>query len=121
MPAPATKFTNVRITGTLTIDGGSATAVGGAATINKQAGVITTESLNTAAGAVYTLTLTNSMITANSIVNVTGSNGTNTQGTPQVGTVTPGPGNVVIQIRNTHATQAFNGTLKISFTSINPA
>jgi hypothetical protein len=42
-------------------------------------------------------------------------NGTNTQGDPVVGVVTPAAGSVTIRIRNAHATQALNGTLIIAF------
>jgi hypothetical protein len=144
MPAPATKFTNVVITGTLTVggaqviggqvtddisvadgkqiklDGGTATAAGAAATLSKQSGTITTETLTTVAGAVYLLTLTNTLIAPTSVVSVSLTNGSNTQGTPDLGLVTPGTGSCTIQVRNAHATLAFNGTLKISFLVINP-
>ena len=99
----------------LQLDRGTATATAGAATLNKQSGVITSESLTTAAAATYTLTLTNSTITAASIVTVTLANGTNTQGTLDTGLVTPGSGSVTIQVRNIHASQALNGTIKIGF------
>lgn len=57
----------------------SATATGaaGAETCNAQTGVITTESLSTASGASSTRTLTNSFITANSLVFVQLMGGTN--------------------------------------------
>ena len=94
---------------------GTATASGGAATLNNKAGVVTTESLNTAAAANYTLTLTNDQIAAADIVLVTVGQGTNTGGTPVLTTVTPASGSVAIIVKNDHATTAFNGTLKISF------
>lgn len=96
-------------------DSGTATATAGAATLNKMAGVITTESLTTAAGADYTLTLTNSAIAAADMVFASVNNGTNTTVGIAVNRVTPGAGQVVILIRNTHATATLNGTLKISF------
>lgn len=145
MPAPNTKFTNVAITGNLTVggttitsgvlqdtlsvaagkqikpDAGTATATAGAATLSKQAGVVTSEALTTAAGAAYTLTLTNTLIAATSIILVSIANGTNTQGVLTLGRVTPGSGSATITVWNTHASQALNGTIKVSFLVLNPA
>lgn len=130
-----TKFkNNVRITGNLQVDGTTtttgaqtvtnltidtgtktATAVGGAATLNKTSGKITTESLTTAAAAAYTLTITNSAVAAADIVMASVANGTNSAGIPIVGRVTPAAGSVAILIENQHGSGAFNGTLVISF------
>lgn len=112
---------NVAIVGTgdgsLQLDTGTrtATAVAGAATLAKTSGVITTEGLTTAAGATYTLTLTNSKIGVGDQVYVSVANGTNTAGMPCVTTVTPAANSVVIVVQNIHAADALNGTLKISF------
>lgn len=103
---------------TNTIDNGgtkTASATAGAATLSRYAGVITTESITTAAGSNYTLTLTNTVIAAADQVYASVAFGTNTQGTPYVSTITPAAGSVVIVIKNDHATLAFNGTLKVSF------
>lgn len=95
---------------------GTATATAGAATLHATVGVVTTEALTTAQDASYTLTLTNTLIDANSVVMVSVANGTNTQGTTVVTKVTPGADSVVIVVTNKHATaQALNGTLKIAF------
>lgn len=101
----------------LAVDSGTktATATAGAATLSKNAGVVTTEALSTAAAAVYTLTVTNTAVAAADQVYVSINNGTNSTGSPQVQTVAPGAGSVVIAIRNAHASAAFNGTLKVSF------
>lgn len=101
----------------LAIDSGTKTAAAtsGAATLNKNSGVITTESLSTAAGATYTLTLTNSQIAATDVVFATVWLGTSTTGIPEVTLATPGAGSAVIQVHNDHASAAFNGTLKIGF------
>lgn len=93
----------------------TATASAGAATLNKMAGVITSEALTTAGLADYTLTLTNSDIAATDQLMVSVANGTNTQGTIAVGSVKPGSNSATIVIHNLHATQALNGTLLISF------
>ncbi len=102
-------------------DGSTASATAGAATLSKQSGVVTSEALTTAAGAAYTLTLTNTLIAATSIILVSFCNGTNTQGTLELGLVTPGSGSATIVIRNSHGSEALNGTIKISFLVLNPA
>lgn len=91
------------------------TSAAGAITLNAQSGTITTESVSTAAAAIYTLTVTNNKVAANDIVMVSVANGTNSAGDPTVLRITPAAGSVVITIKNTHATNAFNGTLKIAF------
>jgi hypothetical protein len=107
---------NLQITnGTILPDNGTATAAAGAATLNKPAGVITSEALTTAGGADYTLTLTNSDIAAGDMVFASVDNGTNTTDSLSVRRITPSAGQVVILIRNTHATLALNGTIKISY------
>lgn len=99
----------------LTANKGTATATAGAATLNKVAGVITSESLTTAAGADYTLTITNSSVAATSIVMASVANGTNTTDGPCIKTVAPGAGSLVIKVTNSHASSALNGTVKVAF------
>ena len=112
----------VASTGYRVINPSEATASSGAVTSNATAGTITSESLTTAQNAIYTLTLTNSEVKADSLVFVSVSNGTNTQGTPMIGRVQPADGSVVIQVINKHATsQALNGTVKVNFVVTNPA
>jgi Na+-transporting NADH:ubiquinone oxidoreductase subunit NqrD len=95
---------------------GTQTASTGAATLDKQLGVITTEALTTAQDAAYTLTLTNAFVAAGSVVLVSVANGTNTQGTAILVSVKPAAGSVVIVVKNKHASaEALNGTLKIAF------
>lgn len=100
---------------------GTATSTAGAATVGNQAGLITTESLTTAAGSTYTMTLTNALITANSLVFVTVAKGSATTGEPVVQFVTPAAGSAVILIRNVAAAAALNGTIKIGFYIVNLA
>jgi len=92
---------------------GAATA--GAATLDGVCGKVTSEALTTAAGADYTLTLTNSKIGLASNVVVSVANGTNTTAGIQVCRVQPLAGSVVILIRNIHASAALNGTIVVSF------
>lgn len=94
----------------------TATATAGAATLNKSSGIITSESLTTAAGATYTLTLTNSTIAAADQVFASVQLGGATTGTPAVATVTPAAGSVVIVIQNIASAAALNGTIKIAYT-----
>jgi len=96
----------------------TATASSGAATLNSPSGVVTTESLSTAAGSTYTLTLTNSSIAATDIVLLTVGLGTNAAGHPDVVSVTPAAGSVSVVVKNTHASAAFNGTLTVQFAVI---
>lgn len=94
------------------------TAVAGAATAHGEVGTITTEPLTTAAGATYTLTLNNSYMGPKSHVVASVANGTNAQGDPSLGTVAESEFGVVITVVNRHASQAFNGTLKIKYQSL---
>lgn len=91
------------------------TAVAGAVTLNQGAGFITSESLVTAVGATYTLTLTNNFIDANTIIFCTVALGTSTQGTPDLTTVVDGAGSATIKVKNIDAANPFNGTLVIGF------
>lgn len=99
----------------LTVDSGTVAAALGAATLNKQSGVVTSEALTTIGGQTYTLTLTNSVVTAGSRVFCSLDNGTNTTGPIYVSRVTPGAGSVVIVVTNGAAAIALNGTIKIAF------
>lgn len=109
---PAQVTTNL-----LQVDTGTktATAASGAATLNKMSGVITSEALTTAAGADYTLTLTNSDIAAADLVFASVNLGAGTGGTPTVASVKPAAGSVTIVIQNIHASAAFNAAIQIPF------
>jgi hypothetical protein len=104
---------------TLGAGGGTATATSGAATLNALQGIITTEALTTAAGAEYTLTLTNSQIGANDFVLATADAATSA-GTPGIGGCTVTAGQVVITVTNLHAANAFNAAIKIGFRVFKP-
>lgn len=90
------------------------TSTANAATSNTFAGRIVTEAVTTAANATYTMTLTNSLVTATSTVLASVQSGTSTAGRPVVDSITPAAGSVVIIIRNI-GTVALNGTLLISW------
>lgn len=99
----------------LGLKGGTATAASGAATLNSFSGVVTSEALSTAAAGLYVLTLTNSKIEAGSVVLVSVALGTSTNGVPGVLSVKPSAGSVQIVVQNFHTSNAFNGTIKVSF------
>ena len=101
----------------LALDSGTktATATAGAATLSKSAGVITSEALSTAAGATYTLTLTNTVVATADQVLASVALGTATTGSPVITTVKEGAGSVVIVVQNVHASAALNGTIRIKF------
>lgn len=93
----------------------TASAVSGAATLNRASGVITSEALTTAKGSAYTLTLTNSAIAATDVVLASVALGSATEGTPLIESITPSAGQVVIVVLNNDGTNAFNGTIKVAF------
>ena len=117
MPTGAPATENLYRNAVLAVDGiskelNSATATAGAATATGLAGKVTSEALTTAQDATYTLTVTNTAVAAADLVFVNVANGTNTQGTPVVCTVTPAAGSFVVVLKNKHASaQALNGTL----------
>lgn len=112
-PVAITALTAKLDTGTKTV-----AASGGAATLNKSSGKVTSETLSTAAGATYTLTLTNSAIAAADMVFASVAYGTSTTGMPAITRVTPAAGSVVIVVQNVHASAALNGTIVVSFMSL---
>lgn len=99
----------------------AATAVSGKATLNVDAGVVTSEALSTAAaGGTYTLTLYCKDATSKSVVISNVYNGTNSQGDPDMVSVQPADGgSITFKVINRHATQALNGTLKFAFAVFN--
>lgn len=94
--------------------GKTATAVAGAVTLNKNAGVITTEALTTAAAGIYALTITNSTIVATDSVFASVSLASSTTGAPSITGIKNSAGSVVIYIQNS-GSAAFNGTLRVAF------
>ena len=108
----AALFELPNLTATATNTGANADS----ATLNYGSGIITSSALTTAAGSVYTLTLSDSQIAgATDIIMADVQLGSATAGMPAVATVTPSAGQVVIVIQNIHGTNALNGTIKVSF------
>ena len=107
-----------QMTGQLLLDRGTATSTAGAATINHQAGVVTTEALTTSSGSAYSFTLTNSRILATSIVLCQLLGGTNTKHGLSF-TAVPGSGSAAISVLNNDiSAAALNGTLIFGFVVI---
>lgn len=108
--------TGLETAGSIKLDTGTktATASGGAATLNKSSGIITSEALTTAAGSDYTLVLTNSVIAAgdNALVSVD-SNGS--AGLPLLYSAKCTSNTLTVIVRNAHASAAFNAAIKIGF------
>lgn len=99
--------------------GGTATAAAGAATLANRSGKITSESLTTAQGASYTLTLTNTTAKATDVVLASLANGTNSQATPVIIRATPADGSIVFIVKNMHdSAVALNGTIVVSYVCV---
>lgn len=98
----------------LDIVNGTGTTSSNAVTINAACGVITSESLTTAAGASQAITLTNSYIAATDMVFITQNGGTSTTGSLEIKAV-PAAGSCTITLTNRHASAAFNGTFILAF------
>jgi hypothetical protein len=97
----------------------TAQAAAGAAILNCDSGIVTTEALVTALGASYTLTLQCNAVTPNSIVVASLANGTNSQADPSLSRISAGNGVITFVVVNRSATLAFNGTLQISYVVFN--
>jgi hypothetical protein len=108
----ATTFAIAAFASTLVHNTASATA--GAATLNTRAGLITSDALTTAAGATYTLTVTDSACTTTSVIDCYVHSGSNTTVGAYISSVTPAAGSFVIVVTN-GGTAALNGTLLIAF------
>lgn len=93
---------------------GTASATAGAATLHAPCGTITSESITTAAGATYTLTLTNRFCNTGSVVVCT-ADPASSAGSPAITAATATAGQVVIKVQNVHASAAFNNSIKVHF------
>ena len=100
--------------GNFRVDRGSVTLASNTGTLNKMAGVITTESLNTAGAASQALTITDSKVSASDIIVVSQIGGTNTTRAISFVAVASA-GSFVITVYNNTAATALNGTLILGF------
>lgn len=93
------------------------TITSAAVTINKAVGLLTSDTLTTGAGATYTFTMTNSLITPASVIQVAAWIAASTAGGPLIVTnITANSGNCVISILNS-GTAALNtsGSIVVLF------
>lgn len=90
------------------------TEAANAVTASGNAGFITTSALTTAAGASYSITWTNTLITATSVIGLTIQGGTNTVYSVQF-SVVAGAGSATLVIHNVGPTDALNGTIVIGY------
>lgn len=93
---------------------GTGNEFGNAVIVNAQAGVITTSSLTTTAGNSYSISLTNTFISTNSVVLLSYMGGTNTTRNI-VMSISAGNGVSLLSISNISPATAFNGTILIGF------
>lgn len=114
------RFARQRVrVGDIESDAGTGTCVTNAVTINRMAGVITTEALTTAAGSTQAITLTSDHIEAGDMVQATCDPGASA-GTPTVANVTVTASTAAILLKNIHATNALTAAVKIYFLVIKP-
>lgn len=95
-----------------------ATSITTGVTLSKTAGIITTQSASTAAGAEDEFTVTNTKVGAGSIVlcNMIDYAGTlTTNGIPVVQVTDVSAGSFKVMVHNGHASNALSGVLKIGF------
>lgn len=92
----------------------ASTDVANAVTSNVLQGTITSASLSTAVGATYLITLTNSTVSATSIVRAAVFSKSNTTPGAYISSIVPAAGSVAITITN-GGTAALNGTMVVPF------
>jgi hypothetical protein len=106
---------NVMTTGgSITLLKATGTEASNAVTASGNAGVITTSSLTTAGAGTYSITWTNTSITATSVINLQWQGGTNTTANFTM-SVVAGSGSATLVIHNNTAATALNGTIIIGF------
>src|SRR4051794_12840280 len=98
----------------------TASTTGGTATLNGTSGQITHDATGQVPAKLRRVTLLNSSVATSSIVLVSIARGTATKGVPTLCEVIPASGSVTISYRNTHALDALDGTVVLSFTVTNP-
>lgn len=106
----------------LKLGSGTGTCASNAVTLNRAAGVITTEALTSAAGTTYTCTLTSSKIQSGDVVIATVDPNGST-GQPILLNAAVSSGSVAFIVKNIDASAALNAAVKIRFivvTSGNP-
>jgi hypothetical protein len=100
--------------GTLSDDNASVTLVSDAGTLNKSLGRVTSEALTTAAEAVEAFVVTNSKVTANSVIFASVRNYAGA-GTPVVANITAAAGSFTVELLNSSASTALNAAVVFDF------
>lgn len=102
---------------------GTGTTSSNALTLNKESGIITTESLSTAADASQVITITNNTVAANSRVRAgiqAYSGAFSTNGIPVLNVDDVAAGSFKLVVSNAHSANALSGTLAIQFEVLPP-
>lgn len=86
-----------------------------AVTITTQAGIITSQSMTTAANSVLQFTVGSTMVSANSVVLANLMNYAGSAGLPSLYIDNTTNGSFVVTIQNHHDSAALNGAVKISY------
>jgi hypothetical protein len=86
-------------------------------TCNAMRGIVTTNSLATAASSSANFVINNSLITAANAC-VVGVGNTSSTGTPAIAQVVTGAGTITISLANVNTATAFNNTINLNFTCI---
>ncbi len=107
------KFLNFAAAGIVNLDSETKTCSSNACTSNKQACVVTTEALTTAAGSSQAIAITNSQAAAGDIAMVTLCGGTNTNLALTVSAVCTST-TITVTLTNVAASDALNGTVKFN-------
>lgn len=96
------------------VDSATATAVSNAVTMNKMAGVVTTESLTTAAGSGQAITIHNTTVAAGDLASIDlVGGGTNTRNV--IASYVTSANTLTVTLKNAEPTNALNGTILFSF------
>ncbi len=103
------KFLNFAASGIVNLDSETKTCTSNACTSNKQATVVTTESLSTAAGSSQAITITNSLVAAGDLAWVEVAGGTNT--TPVIHKAVTTSSTITVTFTNIDPAAALNGTI----------
>jgi len=90
-------------------------ATGSTAVNNHSSGSVIVTGLTTAQGTTFSQTISNNLVTSDSIIGVEVYSGTNTTVGLSVNEVTPGAGTFTVNVKNGHASNPLNGSVVIMF------
>ena len=122
LAAQPARALDIALDGYLRAQCGTASATAGAATLANKCGKVTSEALVTAAGAVYTLTVTTTgaNMEATDICLSSVAFGTSSAGTPAISRTQVAANSLVVTVQNIHAANAFNGTIVVNYFCLKP-